>query len=390
MLARKYNGHVTHQRSLFLEGELFSASEVSVTEEADSLTPLKSWEEKQKEIVTNVVDYNLETLDSLIRKKQIDLKPKYQRRFRWDEARKSKLIESFLMNVPVPPIFLNEDAYGRYSVIDGKQRLTAISDFLNDRFAVTGLKIFKEINGKRYSELDEEMQSMLSTRPTLRAVIILRQSDPDIKFEVFERLNTGGIRLNAQEIRNSTFTGSLNDLILELSDSRKFHNLLRIKDKSKSPIYKEMKDAELVLRYFTFVDGWRNFSGGIASSMNNYMSDNRHIEAASIEDLRYKFNSAIEKVDAAFGEHAFRRYNPETGKWRSQILSALYDAQMIAVSYFPISVLEQNNTAIVKNMKRLFEDSSFQKNIDAAIPSYFIERIEAVIKAIREATGFDG
>lgn len=77
---------------------------------------------KQRELITSTVDYNLESLSQLISKRTIDLAPKYQRRFRWDEIRKSKLIESFLMNVPIPPIFLNEDDYGKYSVIDGKQK----------------------------------------------------------------------------------------------------------------------------------------------------------------------------------------------------------------------------------------------------------------------------
>src|SRR5688500_18235293 len=81
--------------------------------------PVTLLEQKQRELVTSTVDYNLETLSQLIKQKAIDLAPRYQRRFRWDDVRKSRLIESFLMNVPIPPIFLNEDDYGQYSVIDG-------------------------------------------------------------------------------------------------------------------------------------------------------------------------------------------------------------------------------------------------------------------------------
>jgi hypothetical protein len=84
--------------------------------------PVDFWEKKQRDLVTSVVDYNLGTLSQLSTDGTIDLSPKYQRRFRWDKERQSLLIESFLMNVPVPPIFLNEDKYGQYSVIDGKQR----------------------------------------------------------------------------------------------------------------------------------------------------------------------------------------------------------------------------------------------------------------------------
>lgn len=96
----------------------------------DAETPLNFWENKQRDIVTSVVDYNLSSLAALVSSRSIDLSPRYQRRHRWKGPRQSQLIESFLMNVPVPPVFLNEDAYGKYSVIDGKQRLTAIHEFL--------------------------------------------------------------------------------------------------------------------------------------------------------------------------------------------------------------------------------------------------------------------
>lgn len=98
--------------------------------EASIGDPVDFWEKKQRELVTSVVDYNLQGLTDLVVDKAIDLDPSYQRRLRWDEKRQSKLIESFLMNVPVPPVFLNEDEYGSYSVIDGKQRITAISNFM--------------------------------------------------------------------------------------------------------------------------------------------------------------------------------------------------------------------------------------------------------------------
>jgi hypothetical protein len=176
------------------------------------------WEEKQRELVTSVVDYNLKTLSDLVTSSEINLSPGYQRRSRWDDARKSRLIESFLMNVPVPPIFLNEDKYGEYSVIDGKQRLIAINDFLRGRLVLNGLQIFSDINGKSYDDLPPRLQTVIRTRPTLRAIIILRQSDEDIKFEVFQRLNTGGVSLNPQEIRNSAYPGPLNDFILEISE----------------------------------------------------------------------------------------------------------------------------------------------------------------------------
>ena len=199
-------------------------------------TPINFWEKKQRELLTSVVDYNLSTLSGLIDSKDIDLSPTYQRRFRWDNVRQSRLIESFLMNVPVPPVFLNEDKYGQYSVIDGKQRLTAIHAFLKGRLVLSGLEVFSDINGLNFDQLPSPLQTVIRTRPTVRSVIILRQSDEDVKFEVFNRLNTGGAHLNAQEIRNSTHPGVLNTRILELSVNKKFHKLLGVKIKEKSAL----------------------------------------------------------------------------------------------------------------------------------------------------------
>jgi uncharacterized protein with ParB-like and HNH nuclease domain len=196
--------------------------------DAEEVEAFEFWATKQKDLVTSMVDYNLSTLAELINDETIDLNPMHQRRLRWNLGKQSKLIESFLMNVPVPPIFLNEDEYGRYSVIDGKQRLSAVTSFLSNNLVLEGLQIFADINGNKFNDLPSKLRSIIRTRPTLRAIIILRQSDSDLKNEVFHRLNTGGEHLNPQEIRNNAYHGTLNNLIMELSESRIFHTALGI------------------------------------------------------------------------------------------------------------------------------------------------------------------
>ncbi len=328
--------------------------------------PINFWEKKQRELVTSTVDYNLGTLTDLIQTKAIDLSPSYQRRFRWDEARQSKLIESFLMNVPVPPIFLNEDRYGQYSVIDGKQRLNAVYEFLRGRLKLKGLEIFSDINGKHFDDLPIELQTVIKTRPTLRSIIILRQSDEDVKFEVFQRLNSGGVLTNPQEIRNSTYPGPLNDLILELSINRKFHSLLGIKVKEKSAIYQEMRDAELVLRYLTLRSIWKDFSGGIKRSMDHYMASNAHMSPRGIEEARSDFLRTLDVVEACFGENAFRRWLPSRNTWKQQVLAALYDAEMLACGQLsPSNITSSQREQIIRQLKDLFTDKDFNRSIDA-------------------------
>lgn len=346
----------------------------------DPAEPFEFWKDKQRDLIVSSVDYSLQSLSDLVQNKTVDLEPEYQRRDRWNEAKQSKLIESFLINVPIPPVFLNEDDFGKYSVIDGKQRLTAIHEFMCGRLTLSGLEIFSEVNGMTFNSLPVPFQNAIKSRPTLRVIIILRQSDPNIKIEVFQRLNTGGVKCNPQEIRNSAFTGRLNNMILKESESKLFHSLLRIKRKDTSKIYQEMRDAELVLRFLTFRDNWSNFQGGIKKSMDDFAANNRYLTEEEVEKLKQEFLETLLVVQACFGEFAFRRWQPERGSWRSPILASLFDAEMFACYGIPLASVDGKSQALQEGIKRLCEDGTFRRAIDSATntPSYFKERIRMV------------
>ena len=343
---------------------------------------------KQRELITSTIDYNLESISQLIDKRTIDLAPKYQRRFRWDKKRKSKLIESFLMNVPIPPIFLNEDDFGQYSVMDGKQRLYSISEFLLGKLTLSNLEIFKDLNGLNFYDLPREFQNSLKIRATIRAIIILRQSDKDIKYEVFQRLNTGGVHLNAQEIRNSTFTGNLNDQIIDLSEGKIFHKMLGVKSKTKSRLYQEMKDVELVLRFFALKDNWRNYAGGLKKILDTYMDENRNLDKEEVDLLAEAFGETIEKVGIIFGSNgSFRRWLPGSGKWKQQVSAPLYDSQMFACYKKDKQKIIANKDAILKNYKKLFsKDTEFIESIESstATPKRFLYRAKKFDEIISE------
>lgn len=342
----------------------------------DELEPI--WEKHRRELLTSVLDYNLNTLSDLVASEQIDLSPRYQRRDRWRPDRQSRLIESFFMNVPIPPIFLNEDDYGRYSVIDGKQRLTAIHEFMRGRLRLKGLKVFEELNDKTIDDLSPTLRAIIGTRANLRATIILRQSDKDVKFEVFRRLNTGGVSLNPQEIRNSTWPGPLNDLLLDLSEHESFRRILGISKPSNSMLYKEMRDVELVLRFFSFRRDWATFSGGMAKRLDKFMAENQRPKRGDLDEMRTSFLETLATVEAAFGEHAFRRFNPEAGSWRTPVLAALFDAQMFAAMDWNADDVRPHSPRLIAAYQNLFTDQRFRQAIDAATntPALFRARIE--------------
>ena len=290
------------------------------------------------------------------------------------------------MNVPIPPIFLNEDDFGEYSVIDGKQRLSSISEFLLGRLSLTDLEVFKDLNGLNFFDLPKEFQNALKIRATIRAIIILRQSDKDIKYEVFQRLNTGGVRLNAQEIRNSAFPGTLNNRIIELSESKMFHKMLGIKSKKKSRLYQEMKDVELVLRFFALKDNWNEYAGGLKKILDSYMDDNKNMEVQEVDELEKSFIETTELVELIFGnDGSYRRWLPENSKWKQQVSAPLYDSQMFACYKKDKQKITANKDKILREYKKLFSnDDKFIESIasSTATPARFSYRTKELNRII--------
>ncbi|XUL89190.1 DUF262 domain-containing protein [Streptomyces galilaeus] len=347
---------------------------------------VKKFKSSQDALVIQASDLSLDTISQMAQSGAIDVAPLFQRRERWDQRRQSALIESFLMNVPVPPVYLSEDDYGRYSVIDGKQRITAIRDFMADAFSLTQLSRFEEINGLKFSDLPGELQNALKVRPYIRAITILRQSDRSTKYEVFHRLNSGGEPLNAQEIRNVIYRGPLNDLLMELSEAPFLRKHLKIRD-NKSSAYNLMQDAEVVLRFLVLLEQWQNFSGDYRVSMDKFMEHNMNMGGREVDRLRKTFLRALGACKQIWGSYAFKR--PEGNGWRDQMLTGMYDAQMVAVSLVDdkrIASLAARSGEVVQKTKNLFDDRTFNEavRLSTNTPSRVVYRISKVLELVTD------
>jgi len=305
-------------------------------------------------IVTQRNDFLIPNLiQSMKEQPYLNLTPPYQRRLRWDNKRKSRLIESLLMNVPIPPVFLFETELAQYEVVDGQQRLATIREFFNNEFVLSGLERWKDLNGRRFNRLPHRIQSGLRRR-SLAGVILLAESGAtqgdqentqrEIKRFVFERLNTGGVRLNAQEIRNAVYDGPFNHLLHELSRDGLFTSIWDIpprerdEDAQASPqlrkntYYRKMLDCEIVLRFFTLSEPDKlatSMKASLDSTMHRYGSSSRE----ELETMRGNFMDCLNTAHDIYGDATFRLL-PETRARRAprrRLSRPLYDAVIVGI-----------------------------------------------------------
>jgi Protein of unknown function DUF262 len=277
-----------------------------------------------RKLVTQPYDLAVDDLVSQIENGDLKLAPVYQRQYVWDNKKASKLVESLLINVPIPVCYLAEEEDGSRSTIDGQQRLRSLARFLDNQFPLQGLEVLSELNGKRFHELSQREQRLVRKR-TIRCIVIGEDSHPDIRFDVFERLNTGSVALTPQEIRNSAYRGSLNDLLHELAAAEIFRRCLDYRANTR------MTSEELVLRFLALDDELQEYRPSLKLFLSDYMRNNRRASKTWIEEKRARFLATTEMVFLVFWGNSFRRARREDGKikWIPQINSALFDVIML-------------------------------------------------------------
>lgn len=298
--------------------------------------------------------------DGTVHLRQISDRPKFQRRYVWSDRMASRLIESILLDVPIPPCYLAQDSDYRLDVIDGQQRIFSIYRYVSNHFKLRDLEMLGEHNRKAFFELPPMLRRKIETY-TLRCVIITNNSHPEIRFEVFERLNSNTVPLNAQELRNSISRGPLIDLIGELANDPLWLKILNHREPDK-----RMRDEELILRYFAFQTlGLESYNTPQKYWLNDAADEGRNYDAQTIEALALRWKHTMEKCLVIFEpEECFRRIPIAK---RHVVNRALMDLTMYSLTKVPTDAVKRSSGEFYRRYTELLQQSEFEDLITRSI-----------------------
>lgn len=315
----------------------------------------------QRKLYIKLYDRMIKDLVNEIADGNIILDPDYQRNYVWNNKKASLLIESVLLNIPIPVIYASEDQNGKWIIVDGLQRLYSLQRYFNNEFKLVDLETLPELNGTKFSKLDESIQKKLE-RGELRLIVLQNDSDPNIQFDIFMRLNTGAVKLNEQELRNCLYRGPLNSLIKEIvKENTTVSKMIPTKTD-------RMFANELVLRYLAVSEHYNrskkkieNYDGRIKNLINGYMKTHQYDDENALDSIRKKFEVQIEKAYSVFGANGFKK-NLKTTKPNA----SLYECIMISFEEYSINDLIDKKVEIRAMVDKLLEDQQFLHSIDKA------------------------
>ncbi|TCT22696.1 GmrSD restriction endonuclease domain-containing protein [Thiobaca trueperi] len=330
----------------------FNYEEEAVSSYVDSLDEgeLNPAASPQKKVVLDKADRSLSELHRWYKSGRIIIDPEWQRNYVWDLSRASKLIESFLLDIPVPVVYLAKTDSGKYEVIDGLQRLTSVFNFFDNKYKLQKLDLLSEYKGKSFQDLPTEIQNKLED--SILRSFELSDSHGDIHFVVFERLNTGGIKLNDMEIRNCLYRGSLNSLIKDLARNESFKKAV-----SQRNFEKRMQDRSLILRFLAFYERTHlKCTLGLKRFLNEFLDTYKDANDEKIVEYRKAFEKAMKACLTVFGESSFRLKSDiakpgkfSSGEWATRPNAAIFQVIATSFSLYDLGQVTQKSDSIYES-----------------------------------------
>lgn len=307
-------------------------------------------------------DITIRQLLDMFESKDVYIPPEYQRHFIWDEKRESELIESFFLGIPVPSLFMATNTDSTWEVVDGVQRLGTLAHFAGSDqslnridkskpLVICGLEKLESLNNFSFKNLPKSIQLMFNTRP-IRITVLNDKSDLSVRFDLFERLNTGGVSLTEQEIRNCVFRGQFNDAIKELSKFEEFNTVVKLKLSDQKNGTKE----EMILRYFAYFDKYEEFDHSVKDFLNDYM---KSVSKKSPKQTQIElFEITFKSLSKALPEGIIRGN-------RSITPMNLFEAISVGTAL----AIKKGKTISARTLKRLLNDEELRKMTTGATNS---------------------
>jgi uncharacterized protein with ParB-like and HNH nuclease domain len=344
----------------------------------------KEIKEARKEIISDGYDMSLGEIINLYKDEELKINPEFQRLFRWDITKKTRFIESIILGIPVPPIFVFQDEKGTWELIDGLQRLSTVLEFCGllkgkdgkktKPSCLEGTTFLPSLANKTWQawkEGDEPIDKTLQLqikRARIRVEILLKESDEQAKYELFQRLNTGGSQLSEQEVRNCIavmINPNLHEKFKSLSENKDFTNTIEQTD---SAIEKQA-DIELILRFFSF----RNVPYKKGLDVHEYL-DSSLIKLAKNQKIDWEeedknFQKTFSLINEALGKDAFKRWDGTS--FKGKFLMSVFEVISIGISK-NINAFEKlprpKQISLVKEKaKALWSNKTFENNSGAGI-----------------------
>lgn len=298
----------------------------------------------EKKVITDDKNYPLSTIRDMYDEGDLITNPDYQRDFIYDISRRSKLIESVLLGIPIPTVYLCQEDNEVYSVIDGQQRIMSFVTYLKNEYALKGLTEIPELNSKKYSELEKPVQRKLKNA-TIHAVCLLKESQ-ELKYEIFSRLNQGAVMLKAQELRNCIYRGSFNAMLEKIATTNAILSELFCGTNKRKTF------QERILRFFALRD-FNNYKSSMPKTLNQYMMAHQNDSADSIESQRSLFCGTIDIIKQILGKTAFMQYDRNKQCYIDKFSPSVYDSIVIPFSLFDRNSLMRHADIIRNEIERI-------------------------------------
>jgi hypothetical protein len=340
--------------------------------------------EKSSKIYRDSYQMSIGELINLYRDGEMDIHPEFQRVFRWSDAQKTRLIESIMLNIPIPSIFVSQNDEGIWDIIDGVQRLSTIFQFVGvfkndnndivDPLKLLATDYLPSFDGMLWNNTDDESKSFTKEqqlafkRSRIDVIIVRKESDPNTKYELFQRLNTGGTRLSDQEVRNCLMIMTNRDFyhfILELSNNEDFKNCVNITSRKEDEQFRlELVLRLLIAQYMDF-DSIRFYSDLKDLLDKETINLINQIDENLYSSIKITFNRTFNLLYNTLGEDSFKKYID--GKHKGAFLVSAFQCISSGIFYNLDDVESFEPNKIIDIVRSIYTNSEYLSNIESGV-----------------------